>query len=92
MSKENLPKAQSGKTVIPPPTQLSSPNPLLNEQFMQQRFGGYRTGPVDGSPLPNRPYVNPFTSIGGGSSQTSSALADLIKSASAGRDSGKVLR
>jgi len=89
MSKENLPKAQSGKTVIPPPTQLSSPNPLLNEQFMQQRFGGYRTGPVDGSPLPNRPYVNPFTSIGGGSSQTSSALADLIKSASAGRDSGK---
>jgi len=89
MSKENLPKAQSGKTIIPSPTQLSTPNPLLNEQFMQQRFGGYRSAPVDGSPLPNRPYVNPFTSIGGGSSQTSSALANLIKSASAGRDSGK---
>ena len=90
MSKENLPKAQSGKTIIPPPTQLSSPNPLLNEQFMQQRFGGYRSAPVDGSPLPNRPYVNPFTSIsGGGDNQTSSALANLIKSASAGRDPGK---
>jgi hypothetical protein len=90
MSKENLPKAQSGKTIIPPPTQLSSPNPLLNEQFMQQRFGGYRSAPVDGSPLPNRPYVNPFISIsGGGDNQTSSALANLIKSANAGRDPGK---
>ena len=87
MAKENLPKAQSGKTVIPPPTQLSTPNPLLNEQFMQQRFGGYRTG-VSISDAPNVPYINPYANVQGSSSPNTSSLANLIKNAVTPGDTG----
>ena len=87
MEKNSLPKAQSGKTVIPPPTQLSSTNPLLSEQAMQQRYGGYRAGGVDGSPLPSVPYVNPYADVQTSSAQNSSALANLIKFANTKRDS-----
>jgi hypothetical protein len=87
MAKENLPKAQSGKTVIPPPTQLSTPNPLLNEQFMQQRFGGYRTR-VDIPNAPNVPYINPYANVRGSSSPNTSSLANLIKNAVTPGDMG----
>ena len=87
MAKENLPKAQSGKTVIPPPTQLSTPNPLLNEQFMQQRFGGYRTR-VDIPNAPNVPYINPYANVQGSSSPNTSSLANLIKNAVTPGDMG----
>ena len=87
MAKDNLPKAQRGKTVTPPPTQLSTPSPLLSEQAMQQRYGGYRAAGVDGSPLPSVPYVNPYAGIQTSSAQNSSTLANLIKFASTKRDS-----
>ena len=86
MAKDNLPKAQRGKTVIPPPTQLSTPSPLLSEQLMQQRFGGYRTGGVDGSPLPSVPYVNPYAGVQPSSAQNTSALSNFLKFANTKRD------
>jgi len=85
MAKDNLPKAQSGKTVIPPPTQLSTPNPLLNEQFMQQRFGGYRTG-VSIPNAPNVPYVNPYAGVQPPDAQNTSALSNFLKFANTKRD------
>ena len=85
MAKDNLPKAQSGKTVIPPPTQLSTPNPLLNEQFMQQRFGGYRTG-VSIPNVPNVPYVNPYAGLQPSAAQNTSALSNFLKFANTKRD------
>ena len=86
MAKDNLPKAQRGKTVIPPPTQLSTPSPLLSEQLMQQRFGGYRTGGVDGSPLPSVPYVNPYAGVQSPDAQNTSALSNFLKFANTKRD------
>ena len=79
MEKNSLPKAQSGKTVTSAPTQPSSPNPLLDEQFMQQRFGGYRDN-VSIPNAPSVPYTNPYTSFTSSSPKTS-PLANLIKNA-----------
>ena len=88
MSKDNLPKAQSGKVVTGSPGQLSSPNPLIDEQFMQDRYGGYRSPAVDGSPLPSIAYTNPYNT-GTDDSKNSSALANLLKFANTERDPGK---
>ena len=88
MSKDNLPKAQSGKVVTGSPGQLSSPNPLIDEQFMQDRYGGYRSPAVDGSPLPSVAYTNPYNT-GTDDSKNSSALANLLKFANTERDPGK---
>ena len=86
MAKDNLPKAQGGRTVIPPPTQLSSPNPLLNEQYMEQRFGGYSADRSGISPLPSTPYVSPYEGLGGGEAQKTSAVANFLKFANTIRD------
>ena len=88
MSKDNLPKAQSGKVVTGSPGQLSSPNPLIDEQFMQDRYGGYKSPAVDGSPLPSVAYTNPYNT-GTDDSKNSSALANLLKFANTERDPGK---
>ena len=88
MAKKNLPKAQVGSAIKP-----SSNSPLLDEQYMQQRFGGYKTNTVDTSPLPNVPYVNPYKNISAPSNQNTSSLANLINFANTKRDSsggGKV--
>jgi len=86
MAKDNLPKAQGGRTVTPPPTQLSSPNPLLNEQYMEQRFGGYSADRPDVSPLPNVPYVSPYAGLRGPEAQKTSAMANFLKFANTRRD------
>jgi len=89
MAKDNLPKAQSGKALISSPTQEpSTTTPLLNEQLMQQKYGGYRTPSVDGSALQNIPYVNPYAGIQSTSSQNTSALSNFLKFANTKRDPG----
>lgn len=85
MAKDNLPKAQRGKTVIPPPTQLSTPNPLLSQQFMQQRYGGF-SGARTVSPLPSVPYVNPYAGVQPPAAQNTSALSNFLKFANTKRD------
>jgi len=85
MAKDNLPKAQRGKTVIPPPTQLSTPNPLLSQQFMQQRYGGF-SGARTVSPLPSVPYVSPYAGVQPPDAQNTSALSNFLKFANTKRD------
>jgi hypothetical protein len=53
---------------------------------MQQRFGGYRTGGVDGSPLPSVPYVNPYAGVQSPDAQNTSALSNFLKFANTKRD------
>jgi len=88
MAKDNLPKAQNGKALTSSPTQVSSTTPLISEQLMQQEYGGYRAPNVDGSPLPNVPYVNPYAGIQSPSSQNTSALSNFLKFANTKRDPG----
>ena len=88
MAKDNLPKAQNGKALTSSPTQVSSTTPLISEQLMQQEYGEYRAPNVDGSPLPNVPYVNPYAGIQSPSSQNTSALSNFLKFANTKRDPG----
>ena len=77
MGKDNIPKAQSGKAVSP-----NSTNQMLDENFMEQKYGGYQ-GRRSVSPLP---YVSTgqmpslYNDV-----QEGSALSELLNFAS-GKD------
>ena len=86
MAKDNLPKAQRGKTIAPPTTQLSSPSPLLSEQYMQQRYGGYRGGVGELPSFPSVPYVDPYARMQRPEAQKTSAVANFLKFANTRRD------
>jgi len=87
MAKDKLPKAQAG-TKIPTP---SVPKPMLDEGFMQEKFGGYRA-PTD---MPKFDYANVTADpIGNSEPEVNAfeALMNKVKSTPSGEGVGPVTR